>query len=183
MRGRVFGGVVAVALLGCADVESPSEPIVVPIYETRQPATHSMSWQTMPTGAQEVPARQTIARGHALFKLSADGRELQYQLYVERIDNVLQAHIHMAAPGVNGGIVTWLYPPAPPLQLIPGRTHGLLAAGVIRDANVINALAGQGLAGLVAQLRAGNTYVNVHTTQFPGGEIRGQLPGDAVSAP
>ena len=46
---------------------------------------------------------------------------------------------------------------------------------MIRDANVINALAGQGVAGLMAAIRSGNAYVNVHTLQFPPGEIRGQI--------
>ena len=81
----------------------------------------------------------------------------------------------MAPQGSNGGIVVWLYPSAPPLQLIPGRSQGVLAEGDITAANLTGALAGQELADLVEQIRAGNTYVNVHTTQFPPGEIRGQV--------
>jgi hypothetical protein len=81
----------------------------------------------------------------------------------------------MAPAGSNGGIVVWLYPSAPPLKLIPGRTQGVLAEGEITSANVIGGLAGQGLDGLLAAIRAGNTYVNVHTSQFPPGEIRGQI--------
>jgi hypothetical protein len=88
---------------------------------------------------------------------------------------VTQSHIHRAPFGVNGGIVVWLYPAAPPAQLIPGRSQGILAEGVITDAQVIGSLAGTGVAGLLAEIRAGNTYVNVHTSQFPPGEIRGQV--------
>ncbi|MGH2603614.1 MAG: CHRD domain-containing protein [Dehalococcoidia bacterium] len=39
----------------------------------------------------------------------------------------------------------------------------------------MGSLAGQPLSALIAQIQSGNAYVNVHTTQFPGGEIRGQL--------
>ncbi len=81
----------------------------------------------------------------------------------------------MAPPGQNGGVVVWLYPSAPPPQLIPGRTNGTLATGTITDANLVGSLAGQGLAALLDAMEAGNTYVNVHTTAYPAGEIRGQI--------
>jgi hypothetical protein len=63
----------------------------------------------------------------------------------------------------------------PPAVLIPGRFQGVLAAGVITDANLVGLLAGQTLADLIAEIAAGNAYVNVHTSQFPGGAIRGQI--------
>jgi hypothetical protein len=71
--------------------------------------------------------------------------------------------------------VAFLYPDAPPAQLIPGRSNGVLAEGVITADDLIGPLAGQSLDDLLDQIRAGNVYVNVHTTQFPGGEVRGQI--------
>ncbi|HSL68964.1 MAG TPA: CHRD domain-containing protein [Longimicrobiales bacterium] len=97
-------------------------------------------------------------QGEALFTLSDDGTSLHYKLIVANIQNVTQSHIHRAPFGVNGGIVVWLYPSAPPAQLIPGRSQGILAEGVITDAQVIGSLAGTGVAGLLAEIRAGNTY-------------------------
>ena len=85
------------------------------------------------------------------------------------------AHIHLQAPGANGPIVVWLYPPAPPPQLIPGRFDGVLAEGTFTAANLMGPLAGMSLEDLVAEMRAGNTYVNIHTTANPGGEVRGQI--------
>ncbi len=129
-------------------------------------------------GAAEVPPRPTDAVGSAGFQLSRDGQRLQYLLLVGRIDNVTQAHIHIAPPGENGPIVAWLYPgpPEPRAQrLIPGEFNGVLDEGVITAADLVGPLAGQPLSALVAELRAGRAYVNVHTTQFPPGEIRGQI--------
>jgi hypothetical protein len=127
------------------------------------------------SGDQEVPEADTHATGVATYKLSADGTELHYRLNVANIENVTQAHIHLAPRGVNGPVVAWLYPSGPPAQLIPGRTDGTLATGVITAGSLVGPLAGQSLDALIEAIRAGNAYTNVHTSQFPGGEIRGQI--------
>jgi hypothetical protein len=135
----------------------------------------------------EVPANGSHAQGQAIFKLSKDGNALEYKLNVANIQNVTQAHIHTAAPGVNGPIVAWLYPSAPPQQQIPGRFDGTLAEGTITAANLVGPLAGGSLSDLIALMENGAAYVNVHTNDlmdppntgpgdFPGGEIRGNLP-------
>ena len=133
-------------------------------------------WGTHPTGDGEVPANASQAQAQANFKLSNDGSSLSYRLNVANIENVLQAHIHMAPAGTNGPIVAWLYPSAPPAQLIPGRSSGTLGEGSITAASLVGPLAGQSLGSLLAAIDAGNAYVNVHTSQFPPGEIRGNLP-------
>ncbi len=137
--------------------------------------TQPRNFRTHLTGAEEVPPVETLAQGQAVFQLSADGSALRYRLNVANIENVLMAHIHMAPAGSNGGVVAWLYPAGPPPSLIPGRSDGVLVTGTITEANLVGALAGQPLSALVDAMMAGNTYVNVHTSQFPGGEIRGQI--------
>lgn len=127
------------------------------------------------SGAQEVPANDSRARGQTVFRLSDDGEQLHYRLIVANLDNVIQAHIHLAPAGVNGPVVAWLYPSEPPAQLIPGRSSGVLASGTITADDLVGALAGQPLSELVDAMESGTTYVNVHTSQFPGGEIRGQI--------
>jgi heme A synthase len=127
------------------------------------------------SGAEEVPPNDSLARGQTVFRLGADGDELHYRLIVANLDNVTMAHIHLAPAGVNGPVVAWLYPSAPPPQLIPGRTSGVLATGTITADDLVGPLAGQPLAALIDAMEAGNTYVNVHTSQFPPGEIRGQI--------
>jgi CHRD domain len=135
------------------------------------------------SGDEEVPARETLAQGQAIFHLSADGTQLDYTLIVANIENVVASHIHVGAEGVNGPVVAFLFGPAAPGG---GQVEGVLAQGTITADDLVGPLAGQPLSALIAAMRAGNTYVNVHTNDgvdppntgpgdFPGGEIRGQI--------
>jgi CHRD domain len=141
------------------------------------------NFRTSLSGAEEVPPRETLARGFASFQLSPDGTELEYRLIVANIDNVIAAHIHLGPAGVNAPVVAFLFGPAAPAG---GRLNGVIAEGTITAANLIGPLAGQPLSALISAIEAGNTYVNVHTSDgvapdntgpgdFPGGEIRGQI--------
>jgi hypothetical protein len=128
------------------------------------------------SGDEEVPPVETQARGVGIFQLSRDGTELSYRLIASNIENVTQAHIHFGPAGVNGPVVAWLYPSGPPPELIPGRHDGVLATGTITEGDLVGPLAGEPLSVLVELIMEGNAYVNVHTSQHPPGEIRGQLP-------
>jgi hypothetical protein len=130
------------------------------------------------SGDQEVHEVVSNATGQAIFQLSKDGTELSYKLIVANIDNVTMAHIHVGAVGTNGPARVWLYPSVPPMMLIPGTTNGVLAEGVITASSLMGPLAGQPLSVLTGLMQAGNTYVNVHTTAYPPGEIRGQIFGN-----
>jgi hypothetical protein len=127
------------------------------------------------SGGQEVPAVDTLAQGQAILQLNKDGTELRYKLIAANIVDILQAHIHVGARDVNGPVVAFLYPDAPPAVLIPGRFDGVLAEGTVTADDLVGPLAGGELGDLIAEMVAGNTYVNVHTVANPGGEIRGQL--------
>lgn len=126
---------------------------------------------------QEVPPVESMATGQATFQLSKDGETLSYKLIVANIEDVLMAHIHMGPAGQNGGVVAWLFPAGPPPILIPGTTNGILAEGEITAGDLVGALAGGELKDLLDQMAWGNTYVNVHTSMYTGGEIRGQISG------
>jgi CHRD domain len=135
------------------------------------------------SGDEEVPSRDTLAQGQAIFHLSNDSTELDYQLIVANIENVVAAHIHLGAVGVNGPVVAFLAGPFPPAG---GRVDGILAQGTITAADLVGPLTGQSLSVLIEAMRTGGTYVNVHTNDgvpptdtgpgdFPGGEVRGQI--------
>jgi hypothetical protein len=171
MRSVVTLVVVVLLLVGCnvsvadfgAEAELAAAGGVTPIFRA----------QLSPE--EEVHAVVSLASGHAILTLSADGTQLRYRVIVAAIEDVTMAHIHLAPAGLNGPVVAWLYPDAPPAALIEGRSQGLLAHGVLTAADLRGPLAGQPLSALVAALRGGNAYVNVHTSTYTAGEIRGQI--------
>ena len=145
--------------------------------------------ETKLSGDEEVPVRITGAHGSANVRLAKDGQSIDFQLVVNDIRNVTQAHIHMAPKGTNGGIVVWFFPSVKATAALPGgggEHHGMLAQGTFTAADLRGALAGHPLSDLIAAIAAGNAYVNIHTDDgvapantgagdFPGGEVRGQL--------
>ena len=137
------------------------------------------------TGDQEVPPRETLAQGNAIFHVSDDGQSVDYKLIVANIENVRQSHIHLGDPTVAGPIVVFLYGPVPAGG---GRIDGVIAEGTFTAANLIGPLLGHPLSDLLSRMRDGTTYANVHTDDgvapantgpgdFPGGEVRGQIVG------
>jgi hypothetical protein len=150
----------------------------------------SMHFNSPMEGAQEAPVpRDTQARGNAVYQLSEDGTRIEYKLIVANIENVFMAHIHMGPRGVSGPIVVWLYPSTAPGVTAPlggGRIDGVIAEGSFGAGDLVGPLAGHPLSDLVALLRDGGVYTNVHTNDgdlvmnegpgdFPAGEIRGQI--------
>ena len=143
---------------------------------------------TFLSGDEEVPPRATDASGQLVLRENKDGG-IDYVLEINDIRNITQAHIHMAATGVNGGIVVWLYPSVKSTAALPGGSgpvKRLVVEGTFSAVDLRGALAGQPLSAFIAAVEAGNTYGNVHTDDgvapgntgpgdFPGGEIRGQL--------
>lgn len=122
-------------------------------------------------GRFEVPPVRTNARGGAVFKLSEDGRRLLFKISLEDIDDVTVAHIHLGPKGVNGPIVVTLFGPfRRPISIDEEEF-----TGVITREDLEGPLEGRSLASLIKEMRRGNTYVNVHTVEFPDGEIRGQI--------
>jgi hypothetical protein len=155
----------ALAVLGLAPTASAGENFVAPL-----------------SGDQEVPPRATEATGVAKFKLREDGTALLFKINVEDINNVVAAHIHCGAVGVNGPVGVTLFS-APPGG---GAVSGTLAEGTITAPDPGNACGWADLDAVLAAIQGGNTYVNVHTNDgvppantgpgdFPGGEIRGQI--------
>lgn len=156
-------------------IEAEIQEVPLQVKVDNEKAKQVLTFKAHLSGDQEVPPAETNATGQTIFKLSKDGTSLEYKLIVANIHNVRMAHIHLAPVGVNGGVVVWLYPDSPPPQLIEGRVNGILAEGTITSEDLVGDLAGESLQDLIDLMTAGETYVNVHTDQYPGGEIRGQI--------
>jgi hypothetical protein len=140
----------------------------------------------------EVPAVSSVAHGSFKATVDAVNQTITYELTYDGLEGtVAQSHIHVGQRSVNGGVSVFLCGNAPtvPPATVPQppacpTTLPATVTGVITAANVIGPTA-QGIAPtsvtvnefaeLVDLLRSGDTYANVHSSKFPGGEIRGQV--------
>ena len=133
-------------------------------------------------GYEEVPAVSTIGMGGFTANISPSANGFSYRLSYAGLEGaVAQAHVHLGQRSVNGGISVFLCtnlgngPAGTPACPPPPAT----VTGTIFASDVVGPT-GQGiapgeLAELIRAMRAGVTYANVHSSLFPGGEIRGQV--------
>ena len=199
MRKQAALGAIVALVVGC----TADKPAPTAAFEVRTPlfavgGQRDFNLGTHMTGAEEVcptcvvstPAASQ-AQGEAIFRVSDDGTSVDFRLIASNIDNVFMSHIHCGRPGENGPIRMWLYPVIGPTGT-PGPNgsgphNGVLATGTFSPTGVVcpASAVGQNMS-LLDAMRAGLTYVNVHTNDgtdgvntgpgdFPGGEIRGQL--------
>ena len=134
------------------------------------------------TGAEVVPPVQTSASGtfQLFVEASPSGQfNVSYELDVKDITDVVAAHIHLGAKGVDGPVIVALFT-GPEKS---GSFTGVLAQGSILESALTGPMAGKTFADLTAAVLAGQTYVNIHTKAYPNGEIRGQIivPTDSGS--
>ncbi len=112
-------------------------------------------------GQQEVPPNTSLAEGVAIVSMSRLNTHLDYAYIVDGLSGMATAaHVHTGASGVAGPVLL-------PVSLPDPVGSGQFEA----DGN------------LFVQLESGNTYLNVHTAAFPGGEIRGQIVRSEVCEP
>jgi hypothetical protein len=126
------------------------------------------------SGSNEVPPVNTAGTGMATFQLSPDGKSLKYELDLMNMKGVMGAHIHSGKAGENGPVVAGLFNAAmtgPPT----GAVNGQLSKGTITSVDLKGPLADKQIPYLVHLLKTGGAYINVHTSQYQNGEIRGQV--------
>jgi CHRD domain len=139
-------------------------------------------------GYEETPsAVSTTGNGTFNARISNDESRIDWELsYADLEGAVQQAHIHFGQKSVTGPITVFLCTnlgngpagtqpcPAPPATI----SGTITAADVTNLANERGISAGE-LDEVIAAIRAGATYVNVHSTRWPGGEIRAQIDGNS----
>lgn len=136
-------------------------------------------------GYQEGTSLSTTGFGSFHIKINRD-MTADYVLSYRDVETpVSQAHIHLGQRSVNGPVSVFLcrttQPVPPGAQTVPQcpPTTGTVR-GTITPADIILQNPDRGIepgnwAEFVAAVRVGHTYANVHSTRFPGGEIRGQI--------
>ena len=129
-------------------------------------------------GINEVPPVKTDAFGVAKFIAIQDCTKIEFELEVNNIRNFIQAHIHFGARGENGPVLVFLF--GADLATLEDQngitTRRGVVTGVITDKDIVpNDEGVRNVKDLLRLMRKGLTYVNAHTEQNPGGEIRGQI--------
>jgi hypothetical protein len=130
----------------------------------------------------EAGAINTNGQATLRTTLTSDAIEFRFE-FSGLTSNLVQAHYHFAQPHVSGGIMVFLCGPAgsPAKQTCPNDTHGVVS-GTLHATDVIgpvpqNIAAGD-LASVERAIHNGAAYLNLHTPNFPAGEIRGQIGRD-----
>ena len=113
-------------------------------------------------GSNETPPNSSTATGSALVTIDTANNTLTFEIATKGIANPTLAHIHPGAAGVAGApLITFATSSA---AFTNGRTSGTISIATL-DAGQLNSLLTNPSA----------FYVNVHSSAFGGGEIRGQL--------
>jgi hypothetical protein len=142
----------------------------------------------------EVPSVSSGARGRFKATIDRENQTISYEVSYEGLEDVTtQSHIHFGQRHTTGGVSVFLCgnPPAVPPAAFPQPPACPLSpatvTGVLTPANIVGPNA-QGIAPslngvnefdeLVDAILSGDTYANVHSAKFPGGEVRGQIRTD-----
>ncbi len=146
---------------------SPTPTVAPSPTPTPGPSTPKFLFTTRLSGAQEVPAVTTNGKGFGRVVLNAAENQITASFYWEGLSSgTISGHIHgPAAVGVNAPVLFNMNP-----------TTGLTSGSTIDRTFTVTP-------AQVADLRAGLWYFNIHTTNFTGGEIRGQISSSTTDAP
>src|SRR5439155_12621704 len=128
----------------------------------------------------EVPTNSTTGQGDLDLRVDDSARTITFTLtYSGLAAPATAAHIHLGARSTNGSVSVYFCGGGGQGPCPPGTSTEATVTGTITAANVIGPTA-QGIQPgefekLVAAIRAGVTYANIHNAIFGGGEIRGQI--------
>ena len=127
---------------------------------------HNANFSASLSGQGEVPPVQTIANGTA--DLVPTNDVVNYLVNTTSLEGIAAGHIHLAPPGQNGPIVVTLFN-------ITSHQNQSYFSGNFTGENLEGPMQGNQLRELIGAMNNGTSYVNVHTTKNPNGEIRGQI--------
>lgn len=121
----------------------------------------AQTWTVSLNGASEVPPNTSPATGLAILTYNAGTNVFNWDIQWSGLVGTYSAsHFHIAPAGTNGGVAIGFSP-----------TGTNVAVGSATPTTTF-----------VSALMANNVYINIHTSTFPGGEIRGQVPTPGAAA-
>ena len=130
-------------------------------------------------GYQEVNSISTTGEGRFTASIDDENQLITYELSYSGLEGTTTnaSHIHFAQRSVNGAIHAFLCGGGdkPPCPATEGTVTDVIDAADILASNPDRGIEAGAFEEFVQAIRAGHTYVNVHTNKWPGGEIRGQI--------
>lgn len=134
------------------------------------------------SGYQENPDISTVATGSFTATLDDAARTITYKLTYSGLEGtVTQAHVHFGKRAINGGISFFLCgtatspgPSGTPTCPADGSVSRTITAADILGPTT-QGIEAMNYEEVAAAMRNGSTYANVHSTLWPGGEIRAQI--------
>ncbi|PSL32975.1 CHRD domain-containing protein [Planomicrobium soli] len=119
------------------------------------------------TPDQEPIEVESNATGDAHIHFNEDGTSLEFTVNAEDLENTMAGHFHSGAPGENGPVVVPLFENDEPTDY-----NGEVATGTVTEEDLTGEMSWDEFTKAMVE---GNIYVNLHTEQYPDGEIRGQV--------
>ncbi len=121
------------------------------------------------SGLEEVPSVNTMATGEAEFvPVLPNNETIDFSVNATNIEDVTAGHIHMGIQHENGQVVVTLFEFGADQNEVSER-------GTITADMLTGPMEGLAISDLLTAMKNGSTYINIHTTQYPDGEIRGQI--------
>ena len=129
------------------------------------------------SGAQEVPPVDTDTKAQVLLTFDEGFTKASFRLDIDEGSGITQAHLHCAPAGLNGPPVAFLFS--------DGRTGGVDIDGTANSGELTNVdlltpltcadIEISTIASLYEAILNRLIYVNVHSADYPSGEVRGQI--------
>ncbi|MGH9982655.1 MAG: CHRD domain-containing protein [Nitrososphaeraceae archaeon] len=118
---------------------------------------------------KEVPPVNTDATGEAEFEHVLPSNEtIDFSVNATNVEDVTAGHIHRGIQHENGPVIVTLFEFAADQNEVSER--GTIIADMLEGP-----MEGLAISDLLSAMKNGSTYINIHTEQYPDGEIRGQI--------
>lgn len=161
--GKLFAGALALTILLTA---------LLSISTVDRILAEKYPYEATLRGQNEVTPVETSAIGEAEFTIP-ENNTMKYRVNITGIFNASAANIYMGKTGENGDIIVDLL--NTPTSKGTDTAFGMIFRGNITDSSLKGPMQGKSLDDLTTAMESSDTYVNIHTSEHPDGEIRGQL--------